>query len=471
MNRLQKFLSFIAGRKDQNEKGQLDTDLIHTGSHGMGGQMFMAEGASHKVFQLLDACGLGSARIGPREWKKLSRLLYDRLSIFERAINIQASMIGGIKPAEDSNMSDSLKQGLQECIDSVPIFHELSPKIATAQGLNGFLRDIIIDILRDGEAFIQDRFEIVDDTVTDEYKGIMAFYSDNFEFEYLDGQYYLCYSSNQYPQLDADGNILDTPYFHHIAYERDRETDSGYGLHGIPMIRGGKLTSEVLIGMIVAIEAQTKRFANPMSFNVISQKDLKVYENTETKSIFTKAIKSLREKIEEGLKRMQTGRPVELVGTLPGDISLDSKLFGEGFSNFIDDDMFWKVCVLFCNTLGIPPALLGIKITGSGIGSEEFHFAYKLLVARINSMRETLRPIILQHLKTMLYAKGYGPEVEQLSIEFIQMDILSEKEKAETGEVKAKEMKIKYEIYNNLRLVDSDEGRRFAEAHGLDIAE
>lgn len=451
------------------KRKQLDTshNLAGYSLGQLGGMLnFLAQGPEDEIVHLLNSCEISGEDPSPQQWRKLSKILYNNLSVYERAINLHSTLLGKVQIPKDIEISERTRGLCESFISTVPVLAEYQPHISDVKGLNNLVRQMVIDVLNEGMSFSQDRFLEIEGILTEEYLGVMQFDPESFDFGSWgkDLFLHLVYLNEQYPRLDENGNVFDNPFFHVLKLESDHKHP-----WGVPLIRGGKMLADTFVAMIVAIKLQTLRFANPASFNLVQVKDTNRFLNDKQfQDLMVKAVKQLQENVQTALRNMNKGKPQELVNTIPGEIDLESKIFGEGFNNFIDHNTLWKIAVLFCNVLGVPPALLGIKTTGSGIGSDEFQFAYKLLIARISSIREAIRPILIRIVKNYLTSLRVSPsEIERIDISFADADLVGEKEKAEIGKIEAERMSLLQAMYTEIRMTDPDEARAFAEQNRL----
>ena len=442
---------------------QLDTSYANL----QGNYHYMIDTASqpeHEIQTLFNKCKVNSGQPRPRDWVKLSRMLYDHFSLYERAIDVHVRMVGGVIIAEDSEISDATRQAAEKFFREVRVLSEMQPFASDVSGINSFVSQIVVDILKDGMAFAQDRFREIGDEVTDEYLGAMVFDPVNFDYMHYsnDTQLSLSYLGNQFPRLDEDGAYFDNPYFHVCKLETDHADP-----WGVPLIRGGKLLADILITMLVAIKAQTNRFGNPVSFNIIQQNDPEmINQNTEGGKIFIAAIKDLRSKTEKALSEMNQGKGSEIVTSMPGSVKIDSKTFGSDFTNFIDHETLWKISLLFANVLSVPPTLLGIRIGGGGIGSEEFKYMYSMLLSRVGSIREVLKPFLIRIVKNHLVSLG-ARDTEGLRLDFSNLDTLTPKEKSEIDKMDSETESNRVEVYNQIQAIEPDSAQEYAENHGL----
>lgn len=455
MNRLQRVLKVFGVGADN---GQLDTAFgaIRNSRY----TSFLSTAPEHEVLRMLEACEVDGESPKAREWVKLSRLLFSHLSIYENALAIHANLVGGVIVSEKSEISPRTREQVEKFIQECPVLSEMQPEQSDCRGLNVLVAQMVIDVLRDGMAFVQDRFE----PETEMPLGVMQFDADHFDYAPIQsGEFDLVYLMNQFPRRDEKMKRIENPFFDVLKIEADRNDP-----WGVPLIRGGKLLTRIFITILVGIEMQTKRFSNPPSFNLISQTDPQFNGTGTGPELFLDAVKRLRELVDAALRLMMKGKPAEVVMSLPGNVKMESKVFGEGFNAFIDDDMLWKIGVLFASVTSVPPALLGIKITGSGLGSEEFSYLWKILLARVRRIREAIRPVILRRIQNHLVSLKVSPaEIAALQIEFSDLDMLSEKERAEIRKIEAETEEKRFAIYQEMRAVDPDEARLYAEQNNL----
>ena len=316
---------------------QIDTANSTASKQGM--YSFLATGPEEEIISLLNNCDTSSENPSPRQWQKLSGILYNNLSIYERAINIHATLLGQINISPDSGISDRTKTLITDFLSDTPILAEYQPYLSDVRGINNLSRQMVIDVLKDGMSFAQDRFREDKNGITNEYLGVLGFDPKNFHFGSIadDMFLHLIYINDQYPRLDADNNLFDNPFFHVLKLESDHSDP-----WGVPLIRGGKILADVLVSMLVAVKLQTMRFANPASFNLIQVKDSQLMKDATFRENFSKVVKDLRGNVEQALRQMNKGKQQELIHSIPAEISLDSKVFGEGFSNFIDHETLWE---------------------------------------------------------------------------------------------------------------------------------
>lgn len=446
---------------------QLDTkDQASGHTHFTGrlrnGYGFMANGPEHKLVKMLSDCwDEKSGKIDPRSWVKLSRIMYNHIGIFENAVNIHASLVGRVKLADDSPISDRTKSLITEFFRNCPNLSEWDDTFSDTLGMDNLIRGVVIDTLVEGTAFSQDRFKVSDGVLSNEHIGVLRFASDNFDYTYHEERLELTYAGTQYPRLDSDGNRFNNPYFHTTKFD----TQTGYPW-GVPLIRGGSLLAELLVVMLVSIMRQTQRFANPVSFNLIQPKD--TLGSNAVKDGTVDAILDLRKLINNAFEGMQEGKPQEVLFSMPHAIDMESKIFGEGFTGFIDDGMLVKIIILFTNVLNIPAPLLGFDLGGQGIGSDKFKHLFHILMGRIGRIQSALKPLVSQILKNYLYSLKVSPsEVEAIVIDFNTSDTLTPKERAEIEKMKSETNKNNLEIYEALAITNEDQALRFAIEVGL----
>ena len=452
-------MPLFSARRNQASQvygGQIDTSFSISESP----ELWSAD-PSHKLLTHLSACDVDNPTPTSRQLVKLSRLLYSNLSIYNSAIDIHARLVG--QPTVGGDISPATAAIASRFLQEVPLLSEFQPYISDRKGMGNLCRDMVRDVLRDGQGFIQDRFAQEEDGLGDGYVGLLRFNPLNFAYEQTHWGYVLTYRSMQYPRIDEDGNPLPSPFFHVLKLEEDSND-----LWGVPLVNGGTLLVEILTSMLVAIQLQTMRFANPPSFTVISQKNLDAFKDGPIAQIFADRIKALQSKVNEALRYMRKGKAVELVTSLPGDVDLQSKIFGQGFANFIDHDTLWKIAILCANTLGVPPALLGIKTSGAGIASDEFSVSYTLLSARVGSIREMLRPMVRQTVRNYLTNARVSPrEIDRIEISFGDLDLVSPQDRAKIDKTEAERLEILNRIWLEIYAVDPDQAEAFAQTHNF----
>lgn len=439
-------------------KGSKNKQLDTTLPQSWGNVAWASTSPDHRITALLENCGVSWSDPAAEQWKKLSRILYNNISIYERAIELHSILVGDIMIEGD--ISEDAKEFAESLLRKLPIFIEQRPFIADTASIEQFKKSLVVDMLRDGIAFAEPRYNDLG-----EYQGVMVFDTDNFSFELTKFGYELIYLQEQYPQRDENEEPFDTPFFHAVKFDQERGQ-----LWGVPLIRGGRLVADLFTTLLVTTMQQAKRFGNPLSWNFVTQKDLTILESGNPNAAeYVKAIKNIREQLKTGLVNQGKGKGGEIVATAPGDIEIISKTFGEKFTNFIDPDMVWRVAILFCNTLSIPPQLLGIRVGGSGIGSEEFSYMFKILLPRIRSIRNTIYPVLLQEVKNLMYNEGMRPaDVEKISLEFSNLDFLNEMDKATVGKTEAETDALRMSLYLDLKSIGEENiAEEYAQRHGL----
>lgn len=471
MNRFQKTLAklfipntpFLFQRRQRN-KTQIDTTVATSvlGETRADRLYAFTPGLESEVLKMLKNCSVSPDTVPPHEWTKLSRILYDHFTLVKNAVDLHARMVGGLHIPQHADISDEMRKRIEQILDNTPILSEMQPYHSNQKGLNKILQEMLIEALIDGMAFAQDRFEETEGgDLTDNHIGVMLFDSDNFSFQYTPENFYvLSYLDMQYPQLDENEKPFDNPFFHVLKLRSHRKF-----MWGVPLLRGCSVSIKVLTSMIAAVEVQTKRFANPASYHIISDDS---DQNSQNISIIREALKNFKAGLIQAVKKMASGIASNLVYVLPGKVKVETRTLGSDFQNFIDHEMLWKQTIYFLNGMGIPPMLYGIRVGNVGIGSDEFKYQFALFLSKVTEMRDCLKHVAFQMLKNILLADGFSEgEVENLPVEFNQMEFLSEEEKAQIMKLKAESIEKLYSVYAQIRITNPDAAEQFAEEHGL----
>lgn len=429
------------------QQGQLDTSLSGLGSS------IISQG-SYPEQKVLNYLRSADSRLSEhphaQEWIPLSKLLYNHFSLYERAVNVHADFVGSPVVSEDSGLSDQVKELIEEFWQDLPILSELQPNFSEIAGVDQLTRALVVDTLVIGQAFAQDRFKRERGKQGTEYAGVIRFGYRNFRYEYFSEEigHILAYQDNQYPHLSEREEIISNPFFHTLKIEQDTES-----LWGVPLIRGGKLMSDVVIALLGSVMLQSLRFANPVDVTMITQQDKSVYGSPENWKRYNDLTKRFQSKIDDAVRGMYKGKAASVVQGLMGEVDIKNVTFGSDFKAFVDDEMLWKLLVVFCNVLNVPPTLLSIRQGGSGLQSDEFKYAWLIFLKRISALRRALKNTLRRITYNYLISVGIAVDLDDIEIEFSDLDTLTDKEKEELRKLRAEADKLIIENAGNLDML------------------
>ena len=350
-------------------------------------------------------------------------------------------------------------------ISEVQQLHELQPTHGHSRGLVGINSHLVTQILVDGLSFTEERYRVQEGLTTEDYLGLMTFDPYNFNYRWYTEEigYVLEYLNNQFPELNESMEYEKSPFFHVLKLiNHDRD------LWGLPLIAGGRLLANVFTTLLIIVKTQAIRFGNPVSMTIIGQKDINALRG-ENKGVFTRAIKDLRTNVANSIKATAYGKRSDHIAAIPGDISVVSKTFGSDFNNWIDDDTLWSIALLFCIVTNIPPSLFAIRKGSSGLQSKEFDIMFKMTMARVRSLRQVLRPVNLSAIRNHLISINWPQsEIEKITdLAFDDLDMMTEKEKAEVRRLTAEAERIQYETMDGIRVNDEQAAQEYARKNNL----
>lgn len=433
-----------------------------------------AVGPEHDLLLLLDECSVSGSIPLPRQWMSLSRLMYAKISIYKDAVDKTADFVGKVRIGEKTDLRDDVRTMVESFWKDVSILSEVENKVATIKGMNSLVNELVKISLKDGISFAEDRFEVYDEEISDEFLGEMIFDSQNFEYVPA-GQtasHILRYLGNQFPTTNPDtGESLDNQYFHTLKLEHDPRS-----AWGLPLAAGDELLSKTIITLLISIELQSKRFGNPPSFTTVVPKSIERMDfmmeiggkKMSLGDAMLIAAKNFKASLEAAWALSQRGKAAEVVAGFPAPVDVASQVLGEGMVNMVDADLLWKLCVLLINGFGVPPALMNVNVTSGGMNSDMFSTSIQVFRSRINKIRERVSPIVKQMTVNYLLSQGISPvEAERISIEFEDVDLQSAKERAEAKKVEAETKKIQIQNYEILSNYSEEGARKYAEDVGL----
>lgn len=461
------FRGFSFGKKQLDTKNQafnVSTLLNST----------YAAGPEHQLEALLNECSTGNKIPPPRQWMKLSRLLYSKITIYKDAVDKTADFVGNVYLETAANISDRTRDLISNFWSSVAMYGEsdLSP---TIYGIDSIVNELTKSALRDGMGFAEDRFEEIGEEITEDYEGIMIFDSENFEYANVraDGRLSLRYCGDQYPEIDPEtGQKIENQYFHILKIEHDTRAP-----WGLPLAAGDEMIAKVVIALLISIELQAKRFGNPPTLTTISPKDLEKmgmndYEidgkKVSPQDALILSVRNLKKILETSWALAHKGKAAEAVQGFPAPVDISSRVLGEGMVNMIDPDLLWRLSVILINGFGVPPALMGINITSGGMNSDMFQTSIQVFRSRIAKIRARLIPIIKSMTANYLLSEGVSPvEVERIEIGFEDVDLQSASDRAGVEKIQAETKRLQIENYEILQNYDEGAARIYAEENGI----
>ena len=470
------FIRRILGSKEK----QLDTQFAQFDNRFR----TLLKGPEHEILKLLHNTRVEGTSPLPREWVKLSQMLYDKVTICRRAIDERARFVGPPVLEDALEISERLREEANAYIETAQILIEKQPYFSDSKGLALFTKTLVRSFLLYGSAFIEDRFDTDEEgeIIMDEGAlGILLFDSDHFDYEPhpVIQSYVLRYLDDQYPQVDPNtGQRIDNRYFQAVKVDISEKHP-----WGIPTLAGNEMLAKIFISLLVCIELQALRFGNPPTMTLIGQADPDFFRGQGTapdeqrmrsgkqetvEAMWHRLVQELRESINEAWAAVHKGKAADIVSALPGDLNYHSKVLGEGFDKFIDPDMLWKMTILFVNGLKIPPVLLNIIEGGGGINSEMFSVNLQMFRAGTEDIRKAIRPVIEQCIHNHLLSLGFSPvEVQRVKIRFEDIDLMNELERAEAALKKAEATGKQLENLEMLSLHGDDSVREYAEQVGI----
>lgn len=244
----------------------------------------------------------------------------------------------------------------------------------------------------------------------------------------------------------------------------------------MPMAYNAVFSASGYISAIKARSSAWRRIGNPPSITLISGGVAKDGAESEfiprqTADGFAAFERTYKEQYKAGLAHsLATGEPFDMVMGIPGgNISLQTKMFGEGVSVFPDwpDEVAFWIKMLGMVT-DVPAALTGF--TTGGINAQEFSAAIRVLRSAGATLRDEIEPkvrqIIAQHLIAMKAPSAWlAPGAYKLIFEPATDDDLITK--ATGGKLDAE--KVAIQIRNLAEMVSSGavtEAERYAEEIG-----
>ena len=423
------------------------------------------QGIEREITKLLNSCKIDATDPKPRQWARLSRLIYQDLGIYEAAIDIYCRLVGTPYLPDTLEVSGNTREVVDKFISNASHLHELQPNQSNRRGLVGINSHLVTQMLVDGTTFLEERYKVQDGMVSDEYMGGMTFDPYNFHYRWYSEKlgYVLEYLNLQFPELNENMEHERSPFFH-VAKLQVHDRD----LWGLPLIAGGRLLANVFMTLLIIVKVQAIRFGNPVSMTIVSQKDLNLLRG-DTQGIFQKSLKDLRLNLKNAHKASAYGTRSDLIQSVPGDIDVVSKTFGADFNNWIDDDTLWSIALLFCVVTNIPPSLFAIRKGTAGLQSKEFDVMFKMTMAKVRSIRNVLKPLNLSMIRNYLISINWPQsEIEKIAdLAYNDLDMLTDKEKAEVRRLNAEADQKHYEVLDGLRAVSDEAAREYARQNKL----
>lgn len=454
----------LFGLLPSKEKDKKQTDLSL--SSGWGSALSFLSSTGQEVdalVRLMDACNT-SQSVTPKDWALLTRTALDRVPLIKRAIRIHQDMMGEVTIPEWVQISDRTREIAEAYIENLPLLSELTPNEPQGYGLSTLAKRILKDCMVEGIGIAEDRFVAYDGEVSEDYKGVMLFNPRNwaYEFQPKTKEFTLTYLDGQKPNY-KDGQYVHNPYFHRFVTEQDHGTP-----WGIPIMRGSLIIFKVFVSLLLCIELQGKRFGNPPTLTLITGTDPAKFQDEKVKKIFLTVIEKLKNDLAGAWELIYSGRPADVVAAVPGDADVLSRTLGAEIDTWVEPDMLWKIGILACNTLEVPPPLLSLNDVGGGMNSDMFKQHYRLLKARAESNRKALKPSIMSMLCNFLLNERVAPaEVERLDIEFSGISFDDEKAAADTDKVRAETRGIVLDNYDRMKINPELDPEGYAEDEGL----
>jgi len=403
-------------------------------------------GQKDKLFHVFESCGVDYDNLNPYTQMKLSRMMDSIFPFVKRAINDTSAMVGNIEISGD--ISDDEKKALNALIKDLPILSEFDWINPHEYGFNNIVTRISRTILRDGMCFVESRTN----PESNKYVGELIYNSENFSFErYNLAPYRLTYQANQFPDLESGE-------FKSIGYRFTNEHP-----WASPLVAGGGFFTHILISMLVAIKNINMRKGAPVELGIITVKNDESIGNNPSRALeFKNAINSLSLELEEATKAQLNGTPVTIVGKMPIEVDLLTKAFGAEMITEVDHNVLSLILVQVMNLLDVPPDLFGVVLGTTGFSGERFKVLYKIWSSKIDDLREKIRPVAKNILKNYLEKMGVDSRlIQRTEINFVNTQILDDKEIEETGKIRAEKEKIQIESAGMLSERDTKNGDEY----------
>ncbi len=437
---------FLSG----NRKKQVNTDQAGP----VGFRVWSSGIKTDPIFSIYDNCGINYQPKTQHETLSIARTAYETLPFVRRAVKDISAMVGNgrIVAAEGQTLPESALKELNDIAAGLPLLSEFDWIRPHETGLDSLIYRAVRTALKDGGFYGEDRFDEFGN-----YLGHLIFDTGNFEFVYEGlGPYRLRYKGIQYPDLE-------TGFFHTWGYEFANEQPWPN-----PLIAGGSFFLHILTAVLVAVRNQSLRKAAPLEVLAVSVKNDVRLQDQNTRTSYTNAIDSLQESLKKGIESQQRGKGTSILSRVPMDIDLLSRTFGAEAANEIDPEILSLVLMGFANLLEIPFEFLGQVLGGTGFSKERFSLLFKIWGGKVDNIRTSIRPVVLDVLKNYLRFSGVSPVlIDRIDVEFVLPDVMDAKEQAEIGNIQA-EANVKHtEVAAYLSQIDTEAAVNYLEKYGL----
>ena len=440
------------------------TDISLSGLKGLNSNPFGSTASTYELYKLLNKCG-DEATISGKDWALVARAMYDRIPLVKRAVRIHRDMLGNVYLPEDTPVSERTRSMVEDVIGMLPIVSESIPDQAGQFGINELASRLLKDCFIEGMAFAEERFTTYEGEVSEDYLGVMLFDPENWRYQ-LAGRadrLTLTYVDGQQPFYNNEGRVYN-PYFHTLKLESDHIDP-----WGMPIVRGGLLIFRVFVSLLICIDLQAKRFGNPPTLTVLSAaKESDALQKGLTQDQFKEVLSKTKADIQDAYKLTHQGNSADVVGLSPFTIDVMHKTLGADLKDWLPDEILWKVAILACDVLEVPPALMNVNDTGGGMNSDMFTQHYKLLSARAASNRRAVLPVLNRIVSNYLLNEGVPPsEVERVSLAFDEVDLHDPETQSKIAETNAKTKAVVIDNYEALKNIDDAKAEAYAIENGL----
>lgn len=389
------------------------------------GSGYYFSNANHPIMQaMMSAYGTWDALIpDPRPRLNIYRLIFQAFPFCQKAVNLHTDMLGRWEIIGDD---PAMVAELNGILDRMPVVNERG--IQMSLGASEYAAQLMAGSMRDGMSFGR-----VMRSEAGAMSGMRGYAATGFT--------YVPTSAVDRYDLQYTGPtgiyVVDQASKEFHVFRRKSLPECDWGL---PLLYGAEFMGEILAKVLVSRKNAHVRLGNPPSLTTISVDPEKNNLVGDSQRLFMSAVETIKNGWKEGVEHMnKTGKPVDMVFSLPAAIKMDTHMFGDGASGLINYPPELEIYrAMLAQLLEIPVDLLDMSSGSAGIGADKFRILNGLLVSTVDRNQRLLRPFMDDISRQWLAANGVPPRVwSRVQFDFSEPDVSDKKLIAEIEKLNA----------------------------------
>lgn len=420
------------------------------------GQGYYFSNANHPIMAAMQSAygSWDALNPDPRARLDIYRLTFMAFPFCTKAVNLHADMLGRWEVVGED---PSMVADLNKIMERLPVVNERGIQLSI--GASEYAAGLLMSAMRDGMGFGRVRR-----SETGAMEGMKVYAATGFQYVPTTvTKYDLQYTG-------AEGiYIVDQSSKEFHAFRRKSLPECDWGL---PLLYGCEFMGEILIKVLVSRKNAHVRLGNPPSLTTISVDPEKNNLVGDSQRLFMSAVNTIKEGWKEGVEHMnKTGKPVDMVFSLPAAIKMDTHMFGDGASGLTNYPPELEIYrAMLAQLLEIPVDLLDMSSGSAGIGADKFRILNGLLVSTVDRNQRLLRPYMEDISRQWLAANGVPPRIwSRVEFDFSEPDVSDKKLIAEIEKLTAEAESMTLD--NGLKILqnsqESDSYLNWMDSHGM----